>query len=256
MGKKKHKRKKQQTENHTEQKPPDTSALNPMVCHKCPTENTAERQHQVNAKKEKPMKFSERIKSSYFTNWCLVVFTGALAVVAIYQFIILKGQLHTMQIDQRAWIYVMVANVPKTPVVNEEFNAFIQYSNTGKTPAKKMRLYYRMENVRNGESPDFEYSARPAMVTTAGSMLPNAPNTITVPLYQDIAKYESKKLTVADVEDLLAGKTFIAIHGRAEYMDIFGNSHWSKFCIWKAYCDPGKMVTARSCSDYNDTDDN
>ena len=51
------------------------------------------------------MRFKEWTKKDKtFTDWCVAAFTAVLAVAAIYQFIVMGGQLDTMRKDQRPWM--------------------------------------------------------------------------------------------------------------------------------------------------------
>ena len=119
------------------------------------------------------MRFSERIKSSSLTDWLLTLFTAVLAAAAIYQFIIMGGQLDTMRKDQRAWVSIIqkgpiVLNVGVTP------SEVVTISNTGKTPAKHVAAHFYVEIVPNGKAPHFEESAMHSIVLY-GSIPPNLP---------------------------------------------------------------------------------
>ena len=200
------------------------------------------------------------IKRSTATDWLLAFFTLALAFVAIYQFVIVKGQLHIMQTDQRPWINAKVDSFTEPPTINGNIQGIVHLSNTGKTPAKHVRCLSRIENIRNGEYPHFEYSTQPITYLFTGTILPDKqPVDIPVVSLDHIPSNpqnsEPKKFSDIEVGSLLNGGTFIVIHGRVDYEDILGVKHWITFCGWKGY-NPQGQYSAYSCSQYNDVDNN
>ena len=131
MSKGKYKRQKEHAQQRAKQEGALVPALRGVVYPKPETETRTERKQDTNDKEERSMRFSERIKSSSLTDWLLTLFTAVLAAAAIYQFIIMGGQLDTMRKDQRAWVSIIqkgpiVLNVGVTP------SEVVTISNTGK----------------------------------------------------------------------------------------------------------------------------
>lgn len=60
--------------------------------------------HESEEEKGRSMRLKEFFGRSSLTDWLLAIFTGALVAAAIYQFIIMGGQLDVMRKDLRAWI--------------------------------------------------------------------------------------------------------------------------------------------------------
>jgi len=67
-------------------------------------ENNKMSEHKSNNKGNRWKRFRDWAKqNSSFTDWCIALFTLVLAVAAVYQFIIMGGQLDEMRKDQRPW---------------------------------------------------------------------------------------------------------------------------------------------------------
>ena len=39
-------------------------------------------------------------------------------------------------------------------------------------------------------------------------------------------------LTPTENQELSAGRAYLAVYGKMTYRDVFGVSHWTKFCSW------------------------
>jgi hypothetical protein len=208
-------------------------------------------------KKEQPMRLCERLTRGYVTNWLLVIFTAALAATAVYQFLILRGQLDVMRKDQRAWINIPP---PKTePLITDDLHIrWITLINTGKTPARHIAGNLFVEIIPNGGEPHFR-GEFPHTTFTVGSILPNYP--IPAPITRtrfgigSNEQMEEYPITPEEKRELEQGEAWLTEHGMIEYMDIFKVQHWVKFCFWHNF-KVGAGYSARSCSNYNDVDEN
>jgi hypothetical protein len=163
-------------------------------CAPCKTSNTEEEGHtsenayyKRDAKKEKPMRLRELVKCSSPTDWLIAIFTFPLVLVAIYQYIILDGQLDVMRKDQRAWVSIG-GNRNVTFTVDPMLTTHIPLTitNTGKTPAINVRADIYVEIVPNGAEPHFE-ATFPHTKWTIGAMFANTPKDITAVRYQALA---------------------------------------------------------------------
>jgi hypothetical protein len=160
-----------------------------------------------------------------------------------------------MRIDQRAWISVAVS-FPQEFKENTTIFGFAHITNSGKTPAKNILGQFVIEKVRNGESPSFTYSSTARTIATQGSLFPNASNDVPVEWVRAIPRTSNMEpilLGPTDIADLRAGRIVFVIHGRIDYKDVFGMSHWIKACGGTST--PGSY-TAKKCTDYNDLDNN
>src|ERR1700680_2810766 len=101
------------------------------------------------------------VKETRFAEGVMALFTAALSLASIYQFIILNGQLDVMRKDQRAWI----AAVPGTPETSPSgagklLMIPVDITNTGKTSARDVKVEIIVSVVKNGDQPKCEYGER------------------------------------------------------------------------------------------------
>src|ERR1700720_3338851 len=106
MAKGKYKRKKKHAQQQAQRRTADTVLPEQQEMTTNKAETTTERtKKSANSKNpsqwERFKEWASRDKS--FTDWCLALFTLALACAAIYQFIIMSNQLDDMRKDQRPW---------------------------------------------------------------------------------------------------------------------------------------------------------
>jgi hypothetical protein len=159
-----------------------------------------------------------------------------------------------MKIDQRAWIGLDYLDpVPVSGLeVGKTFAAKAGITNTGKTPARNLVIYSIIEPVDAGKRPNFSYSGIPPI--TGGFLPPNGKASLPPNALIDL-RQPQQPLAIVDQErlDLFKNKKFgIYAHGRIEYDDIFGDSHWMTYCSYLPYPSIG---TFAFCSEHNETDD-
>jgi len=201
-------------------------------------------------------RFTEWVKrDKTFTDWCLALFTFFLAAAAIYQFIIMGGQLDVMRIDQRAWIVVRQKD-SVTIALNEAPSTTLKIENTGKTPAVPVVGDPYVEIVPNGNSPHFDASVMHRQ-HTYGMLAPNGSTEVLVSRLNNAVapKSEDLPLTNAEYADLDNGNAWIAVYGKVGYRDVFGTKHWTAFCFWSHVKRVGDY-SAASCARYNEVDHN
>lgn len=257
MSKGKHKRKKEHAETA------HSANLSGSVDRETEIENGAQRKVHTGGKKDHPMRLGETIKTAFnrssLTDWLLVVFTFVLAAAAIYQFVIMNGQLDTMRKDQRAWVSLSAGD-PQIARDPASGNATISWSlvltNTGKTLARHSSVEIVVDTVRNGESPTFAYDSGITWQTDA-VVFPNTP----VPIIGKMLHKTKIKdhpeqtiLTPAEYQDLLDGTQYLVVYAKSSYLDIFRKEHWQHFCGFKSLSPRPINVTARDCTNYNDVD--
>jgi hypothetical protein len=261
MGKGKYKRKreraKQRAHQQAEQTPfPDSVVVPTKEQGKTPKTTESKRSD----KKESSMGLREMMKRSSFTDWCIMLFTGVLAVAAIYQFIIMGSQLDTMRKDQRPWIKITFSADKIAALA--PLGGTIHLVNSGKTPAKGIvHGEFVVEIIKNGNEPKLDYPSSPHAHFTTGMIVPNdAPNDVAVYRMREEANSPSgavaDTLTVNEVEDFTGLKTFIIIYGTVHYADFFGADHWTKFCQPIIRENANAVFTFRPCSNYGDVDSN
>jgi hypothetical protein len=195
---------------------------------------------------------------SSVTDWCIAVFTLALVLTSLYQFIVMSSQLDAMRKDQRPWIKVTFDNF--TTSLQAPLGGNLHMVNNGKTPAKNIDGKIIFERVENGEQPRLDGGTAWVKFTT-GVQFPNDPQTQPVSMQHTVNRpggifYESVMPTQSELDDYNAGKIFYVAYAEVKYKDYFGREHWTKFCTFMATPNLPQGVTAKRCTDYNDIDDN
>jgi hypothetical protein len=178
----------------------------------------------------------------------------AAGLVLLYTFISGFQAYYTrraLEIDQRPWIAVNFGWPAK--IENpQDIKGSIVVKTTGRTPAKRFASELRMEIVPRDRSPELILSDRLRSTSFSGILAPNEPDEITVAV---TSGKEFVTPTAEDVQALRDGKTYLAIYGRSEFTDMFGNNHWINFCSWQWYSEKKALeFGAGSCVSYNDTD--
>lgn len=193
----------------------------------------------------------------------MAILTFAGVVIAIFTGLIFWKQLAEMRTDQRAWISFSagVAQFPKDlSFVNMvPVTVPITINNIGKTPARIVHTEFVMDYEVNGGSPDFVYENRARTIDTAGMISPNSPQLINVmfskaKLNKPNEPTEPRYLTGSEFNDMANGTGYMVIYAKAEFVDIFGTQHWLHYCTFFVAPNVNVTVTARQCTDYNDTD--
>jgi len=193
----------------------------------------------------------------------MAILTFAGVVIAIFTGLIFWKQLDEMKTDERAWLNISsgIVQFPKdiSSVSTVPVSVPMTINNIGKTAARTIRSEFVMDYEVNGQSPDFVYDGRVRTYSTTGIMFPNAPQPVEVAfakaqLGNPNGPAESRYLTPSEYQDLSNGNAYMAIYARATFADIFGTQHWLRYCTFFAAPNAKAIVTARQCTDYNDTD--
>jgi hypothetical protein len=193
------------------------------------------------------------------TIW-IALFTFFLAGAAIYQFIILNGQLNVMRKDQRAWMNPEI--VSSQFLSDKPIEVGIRFTNYGKTPARQVSIRMRMEILDSAEAPTFDYSNALLMDEIDDPLvLPNSPIP-PAPLFalRQIAGTQTiQEISFNEFSEAYnAGKVWFSTEGKISYSDVVGTQHWMTFCFAKVHT-PESVSTSpietRKCAQYNDMDD-
>src|ERR1035441_9152436 len=183
MSKGKYKQKRERAQQHAKE---EDSQANSTLCES--VEANQERQtaknanHERSGKQEVPMGLREIAKRSSITDWCLAVFTLALVAVAIYQYIILRGQLDVMQKDQRAWL--AVGGDKDATFDPSTLHCPLAITDTGKTPALDVTADFYVEIVPNGYEPHFEGKGVPHTTFSIGAISTTNPQKVPASRYR------------------------------------------------------------------------
>jgi hypothetical protein len=124
-------------------------------------------------------------------------------------------------LDQRAW--VVVKGIEGVPQLDQPWELHVIFTNTGKTPAKNVRMACSSEN--GPRLNEFLFKRVPlgkAQTMIVPNQEPFCFLAFTTPTYPKITK---------DTLDRFANNTLIvSVFGVLSYDDIFGHSHWLTFC--------------------------
>ena len=182
------------------------------------------------------------------THWSVALSVLSLipSVGALY---LVKGQLKTMQIEQRAWMQVETKFEP--PVENKPFVVTFNTKNIGKTPAKRIKAYFNVQIVNKDNSPNL--NPQLGVNFAVGMMNPDLSVGAIVPLFKGSADLlHPPSITKTEVESLKSGETYLAFVAKVNYLDVFGNTHWFNFCYWHNTAIGN--YNSRPCVEFNDDD--
>jgi hypothetical protein len=201
------------------------------------------------------------------TDRAIALFTGVLAFVAIYQFIILDHQLAAMRMDQRAWI--VPQGLSGQTLFDKPLFANISLSNNGKTPAKHFEAITKIEVLDAAAGPTFDYSNQLLNTWTVGNLISPNPGgnlnsgnpPISVTARRQIAGTQTTEFILLSTDlntRMNAGKVWMAVEGEVGYEDVFGAKHWLTFCMAHFQVPPGEATPpgAQKCAEYNNMDNN
>jgi hypothetical protein len=157
---------------------------------------------------------------------------------------ILENQLRAMRVDQRAWINVQI-KITKLEE-GQPLQGMVTFSNTGKTPAKKVGGTGSIQKVAANKSPKVQGFHDTVI---SGLILPGGELPLPVTSRDDKSAIN---LTKTDIEELRSGKAYIAILGKFGYDDIYDTTHWIKYCLWKDFS--AGTYSAAECVNHNEID--
>ena len=264
MSKGKYKRKREHAQAKAKQEIMQTALMSgEIIATEKRTETANNTKKQRDTKKGPSVGFRERLHAlaerSSLTDWIIALFTFILVGAAIYQFVIMNGQLETMQIDQRAWM--KVGAVPDKPgddhvtwqIASGQPVVYpVRFVNTGKTPATDIDMSVFIEIVDADKGPHLEYvdapdaDGHPHARATSGISFPNAD------VNQRISRIggdgSPRTATNDEVKAVNDGKAYLAVYGIIKYDDVFKRHQWTKFCMWMAQTG---TFQARECTQYN-----
>jgi hypothetical protein len=157
-------------------------------------------------------------------------------------------------LDQRAWM--ALASVSGAPNVGEPFRVTITIRNTGKTPAKKVRIVPVVDPRPDGSPPDFEKKVEETAKSYESGPYGIVSNAVVPPSATSGSTITASKgpLTAAGLETL-KGQQRVFVYGKITYEDIFGVSHWVTFCNVLMQTEAGGWEYM-AYSAYNDADNN
>jgi hypothetical protein len=163
-----------------------------------------------------------------------------------------------MRQDQRAWLDMQILKRPEFKV-GEPVQALIGVTNIGKTAAKNLRIQTVIEYLPIDQAPSlsFKKGVYRYQITT-GVLFPSDPPAKLPAYWYEKApvktKFAAAVLSEGEAGDLAAGRTYIVMYGKAEYIDIFNVRHITRMCGWLAPARENVFVNATKCTAYNSVD--
>lgn len=148
----------------------------------------------------------------------------------------------SMRLEQRAWVGVSDINTVQTMQVGKVFTVNVVFKNTGKTPARNVRVAAVIDPVTGGHRPDFDAIE----ATSRGLLQPGA--TMFTTLHSDDS---GRGITQFGYDSVMNGSLKIYLHGTVRYRDIFDRQHWATFCF-------NLLPTGAYgvCAEHNESDNN
>jgi len=208
-------------------------------------------------------------RNSSFTDWCIAAFTLVLALVAIYQYEVMGGQLKVMRNDQRAWLVQQDVRDTGTDAPEDHSAADsiiggnpvrfrLHVINGGKTPASKITVHIFILILPASEEPPLDWvdhiSEHPHQELQSGMLFPG------MTINPFVARVNNGGNPVVATEDEAAavrdGRAYVIAFGTIAYDDVFNESHITKFCGWDAE-KPGfetAQFNVKKCAQFNEGD--
>jgi hypothetical protein len=163
--------------------------------------------------------------------------------------------------ESRALVNIK-GNGPLQTIPDKTLEFPVRVMNIGKTSARRVIAGIVVAVVPRTEAPTFGDSASdilPIYRTAIGDLFPGDHSDFNVMRLRakgDVVKKggdtEMFLLSKAEYDDLIAGNTYVAVHGRVGYDDVYHVRHWTDFCFWWPFTNLN--YHASSCVKRNTTD--
>ena len=171
------------------------------------------------------------------TDWCIVALTGILAGVGIFQYQIMRTQIATQKIEQRAWVKVSAdVSHPESAVsvtLEAPLSVELRIDNIGKTSAHQIQTYTCIAILDRSKSIEQSTITNCTVYTHDSGVIGLLyPTDYRVMSINAIRKGENPVVPQPDeVTGFHADRKYVVAYGRAYYTDVFSETHWTQFCI-------------------------
>ncbi|HMI52827.1 MAG TPA: hypothetical protein VK525_15050 [Candidatus Saccharimonadales bacterium] len=187
--------------------------------------------------------------------WLQWLEVGALAAGIVYAFLtyLMWSDSHkNFRIEHQATLNPVIGLMPLDQyVVGNTLHADVNIVNVGQTAAKHNISDFVVTLQSNASSVQIDYKRG---VHTTGGLLSGLGGINPIAVIRPLSAYAADKLKEEEVEGIKAGSLYVAVYGRGEFVDIYGDKHWFKICVFRGYNEK-YLVQAKSCTDYNDVGD-
>jgi hypothetical protein len=144
----------------------------------------------------------------------------------------------TLRLDQRAWMGVVGIQITSPLSPDSDFVVEVKTKNTGKTPALKVESFNRIQALAPSDGVNRDFGR----CDGNGTVMPDSENVVSIGNGRPVPSQ-----IFFDVKD---EARIIYLHGRIQYEDIFGDSHWTDWCFRLV-----GMNLFVSCDRHSDTDE-
>lgn len=161
---------------------------------------------------------------------------------------------HNFTVDERAWMAFKFVGGDITFTIDKPLLVPTELINVGKTPAKNVHGNIVVGVFKKGEALDFSYtSGHASYKVMAGTIFPSGKIVESFEAIKHGQEHAEPIIFTAPVKDeLFSGQSFLIVHGRIAYSDVFGTEHWTTYCRYVLHPE----LISEQCTRYNDTDDN
>jgi len=163
--------------------------------------------------------------------------------------------------DQRAWLEIVPQGTTNISIGKPVGYTF-QIVNKGKTPATDLVFEMVVKLIDNipRKTFVFRYTGEPRLIGTTGILNPQEPVTREAGSLEIVpgstnGQTNPHAVTKEEFQRLVNGDYFVIAYVRIRYRDIFGISHWSKFCEYSGV-NPSRSYYAQWCTNYSSVDNN
>ena len=151
------------------------------------------------------------------------------------------------KLDQRAW--VAVTSVEGTPEIGQFWTIKASARNTGKTFAEEFRGTLNAEPLKTGKLPNFAEKERVSSQKRVATLGVIPPDGILVQ-----GTDPKTPLSKPEMEMFTSGQFSEFVYGMLTYKDVFGCSHWTKYCYQFTKTENSNNPQWILCSQYNEAD--
>jgi len=164
----------------------------------------------------------------------------------------------SVQLEQRAWVAVVVEH--PIPEVGKIFKVTVVAKNTGKTFARKFKLFTVFQKVNKDDPVKFVYGKWGEGTAPSGgslSLLAPGGEYRTTGIEVDMrfdpdSTALPEPVTQDQLDEMRKGGYSLFVYGKLTYTDIFNCEHWTTFCSELM----PKGLDWKACSEHNDADEN
>jgi hypothetical protein len=218
--------------------------------------------------------------------WARLAFFAAAAygAVAFWQGILMhrtiKQSQRAMEMDQRPWLEFRFSDIGSVTIqfsANNPISIPGQFLNIGKTPALDIKGVTVLQVVDTGKDPEMPDRKTGIALRATGEAVPQGAKWTKqmegqvfeeAPIFpgkhsqfqifrvKPSTRYglvEPLMLNPDEYAKLTSKAAYIAVWGEVKYSDIFGVSHWARFCSTQGV---GFDATSEKCVNYGDVDKN